>query len=50
MTIVGQQANVCHFECYFMQFQKIIVNNFFLLCGEEGIVSNSDLMPFELLL
>ena len=33
-----------HFACYIMKFQKIIVNNIFLLCGEEGIVSTSDLI------
>ena len=34
----------------FYVVSKIIVNIFFQLCGEEGIVFNSDLMPFELLL
>ena len=37
-----------YFACYIMSFQNIILNDIFLLCGEEDIVSNSDLMPFEL--
>ena len=35
---------------FYVVSKKNIVNIFFQLCGEEGIVFNSDLMPFELLL
>ena len=34
----------------FYVVSKNYSEHFFLLCGEEGIVSNSDPMPFELLL